>query len=296
MAAGCSSPPASLFGGAMIRISLAYLYEAGAEFAKLTEVANQSGEVKLPDIWHLAVAAQTKLMELYDQSFYKDNLIVSRQAALKLGEQVRQIADRNDFQTALTFFDRWQLADASRKFEDLFKAELAVADAYFVIPKGGYNTIKLITDATALFPPDLSKRAPEAVPDIVEAGRCLAFELGTSAGFHMLRAAESVLRRYWDHVSNNKARPKQRNIGVYLVHMEKHGFGDPKVIGVLKQIKDLHRNALIHPEETLTVEEAINLLGIVRSAIAAMLAPLPEVANPPPTVPAVPASAATPAP
>jgi hypothetical protein len=35
---------------------------------------------------------------------------------------------------------------------------------------------------------------------------CVAFELGTSAGFHVLSAAESVLRRYWDHVSNGKPR------------------------------------------------------------------------------------------
>jgi hypothetical protein len=73
-----------------------------------------------------------------------------------------------------------------------------------------------------------------------------------------------------------EAAPKQRNIGVYLGQMEKHGFCEPKELGTLKQIKDLHRNALIDPEETLTVEDAIGLLGIVRNAISAMLAPLPD--------------------
>ncbi|MBR2819307.1 MAG: hypothetical protein IKE60_31855 [Reyranella sp.] len=280
----------------MIRISLAYLYEAGAVIGKFADIVGTTADVKVMDIWHHAALVQTKIVEIYDQSFYKDNLIVSRQAALKLGEECAKLSGRSDFDAVVPYFDRWQVADAARKFEDLFKAELAVADAYFVIPKGGYNTTKLVTDATVLFPPSLPMKAPEAVPDIVEAGRCLAFELGTSAGFHILRAAESVLRRYWDHVSNNKPRPKQRNIGVYLAQMEKHGLGEAKVISVLRQIKDLHRNALIHPEETLTPDEAINLMGIVRSAVSAMLSPMPEVASPPRMTPAVPASTATPAP
>lgn len=280
----------------MIRISLAYLYEAGSVFAKLSSAVEGFEDIKLTSYWGWAGQARTKLVEIYAHSFYKDTLVVSRDAAMKLMNECQRHTERTDFESPISYFDRFELVDAVRKFEELFKAELAIADAYFVIPKGGYNTIKLVTDATALFPPDLSKKAPEAVPDIIEAGRCLAFELGTSAGFHMFRAAESVLRQYWDHVSGKKARPKQRNIGVYLAAMEKHGCGDPKIIGVLRQIKDLHRNALIHPEETLTVEDAINLMGIVRSAIAAMLAPLPEVAFALPTVPAVHASAATPAP
>lgn len=248
------------------------------------------------DFWGSAGQARTKLIELYWHSFYKDTLVVSQDAAFKLVDECTKFIDRTDHDAIVGYFERYSLIEAARKFEELFKAELAVADAYFVAPKGGYNTIKLITDATALFPPDLAKKAPEAIPDITEAGRCLAFELGTSAGFHLFRAVESVLRQYWDHVSGKQARPKQRSLGVYLAAMEKHSCGDPKIIAALKQIKDLHRNVLIHPEETLTVEDAINLMGIVRSAIAAMIAPLPEIVAALPTIPAVPASAATPAP
>ena len=104
------------------------------------------------------------------------------------------------------------------------------------------------------------------------------------------------MRRYWDYASGGKPRPTNRNLGAYLSKMEKRGYGDAKVIATLKQIKDLHRNTLIHPEETLILDDAINLLGIVRSAISAMLAPLPNVASAAPVAPAVPASTAAPAP
>jgi len=89
------------------------------------------------------------------------------------------------------------------------------------------------------------------------------------------------VRRYWDYASGGKPRPTNRNLGAYLSKMEKRGYGDAKVMATLK---------------TLTLDDAINLLGIVRSAISAMLAPLPNVASAAPVAPAVPASTAAPAP
>lgn len=297
MAAGCNSPPASLFGGAMIRISLAYLYETGANVGKLIDATNKTGTLKLTDIWHPVGEVHDRIVQVYNNSFYKDSLNVSRPLAFELASKCVPFRQRTDFEADMGFFEIWELNNAARKFDDILKAELAVIDAYFVTKKGGYDTLALVTNAAVLFPQSLRVRAPEAVDDILEAGKCLAFELGTSAGFHTLRACESVLRRYWDHVTSGTPRPKNRNIGAYLKKMEDLGVGDKKVLAVLTQIKDLHRNALIHPEESLTLDEAINLMGIVRSAVSAMLAPLPDVPSPPAAVPAaLPASAATPTP
>jgi len=55
------------------------------------------------------------------------------------------------------------------------------------------------------------------------------------------------------------------------------------LLASLQQIKDLHRNPLAHPEETLTLEEAVGLFGIVQSAINAMLKEIPD----PPPVPLI---------
>jgi hypothetical protein len=45
---------------------------------------------------------------------------------------------------------------------------------------------------------------------------------------------------------------------------------DPKVTHHIKQVKDLHRNPLIHPEESLTTPEALTLWNLCTSLIGAM--------------------------
>jgi hypothetical protein len=78
-------------------------------------------------------------------------------------------------------------------------------------------------------------------------------------------------------VTGGIAPPKVRNIGVYLESLKRLKKGDPKVIASIKQIADLHRNPLIHPETVLTMEEAISIMGISRSAVAAMLVEIPTI-------------------
>jgi len=48
-------------------------------------------------------------------------------------------------------------------------------------------------------------------------------------------------------------------------------FADAKVVSVLEQFIKLHRNPINHPQAVLTDEEAIALVGIVVSSIAAMV-------------------------
>jgi len=93
---------------------------------------------------------------------------------------------------------------------------------------------------------------PEAIPDVKEGARCLAYGLPTAAGFHVFRAVESVLRKYHAHVTEGKAPQNMRNMGVYIKSLETSGKGDPKVIAALKQMKDLHRNPVSHPEAPVT--------------------------------------------
>jgi hypothetical protein len=108
------------------------------------------------------------------------------------------------------------------------------------------------------------------------------------AGFHAFRVTESVLRKYYSHVTGGQAQPKVRNIGVYLNALKQSNKGDAKILAALKQMTDLHRNPLIHPEVILTTEESIATLGIARSVITAMLTVLPV--QPPTTTTAVVAS------
>lgn len=192
-----------------------------------------------------------------------------------LYEAIKKLTTHPDPARKMDFFDVYSVINALDNFEPVLKAELRAADAYFVSKKGGYDTIDLITRGDVLFPGGFADKVPEAVRDVQEAGRCLAFELGTAAGFHLLRANEAVLLRYWDAVTSKAAKPRNRNLGSYLAKLDDMKAGDEKVRATLRQIKDLHRNTLVHPEDVLTVDEAIDLWGIIRSAVSAMLKAIP---------------------
>lgn len=63
---------------------------------------------------------------------------------------------------------------------------------------------------------------------------------------------------------------------MYVNALLQSGKGDPKILTALKQISDLHRNPLIHPDAILSSEDALNVIGVARSVTSAMLAVLPE--------------------
>jgi hypothetical protein len=50
----------------------------------------------------------------------------------------------------------------------------------------------------------------------------------------------------------------------------KTGKANQKVVQVLDQIRDLHRNPLMHPQDFLTMKEAISLFDIAKSAIGSV--------------------------
>ena len=134
-----------------------------------------------------------------------------------------------------------------------------------------------------LFPDSLISKAPETEVDIKQGARCIAFDLPTAAGFHFHRANEAVLRRYFDSVSGSVSRPEPATMGALTGILKKQGLGDKCIIAALDNIREFHRNPLMHPEHTLaSIDEAISLCCAIRAAMGYMLEHLPVVA--PPTV------------
>ncbi len=166
-----------------------------------------------------------------------------------------------------------QIVTALDQYIPLLRAEMEVADTYFVRPKGGFDTTQLVENGVSIFPGGLDSKVPEVVDDCNAAARCIAFELPTAAGFHLHRVNEAVLRRYYDAVTNGDPRPDGRTMHAYLQSMTDKEVGDPKVIAALTGLKDLHRNPVMHPEHTIeSVDEALALHGTIYSAISHMLA------------------------
>ncbi len=168
------------------------------------------------------------------------------------------------------YFQAHNITAGIKEFENVFAAELQALDTYFISQKAIYSTPDLIERADYSFPEEIRKVLPdEAKLDIRQAGRCLAFDLPTAAGFHILRAVETAIRLYYNVVTKGTASPKTRNWGVYIRVLRKHG-ADPKIVSVLDQIRDMHRNPVIHPEVFLSIDEATVLFGVAQSAIVAM--------------------------
>jgi hypothetical protein len=179
------------------------------------------------------------------------------------------------------------ITSALTDFEAVFGAEIAGLPLYGVTRKAGYDLPTLIGNGAACFPAELPSKAPEALPDLQQATKCIAFELFTAAGFHLHRANEAVLRRYWDAVTGGASRPASGNMGDYLNELNNRNAGDAKVKAALKDLKNLHRNPLIHPGETLdNVDDAVALMSGVHTAVLNMLKEMPVIATVPPPTPA----------
>jgi hypothetical protein len=226
--------------------------------------------------WYLMFSAKNQLGSLFYQSVYTSHLRVSRQKASELETALNEVSgDGNDMTRLITEFEAWSVKNARDQFRTVLMSELSTLPAFLVSTKESYDLNTLIDDGLRLFPPTLIGKVPEARHDVIEAGRALAFELSTACGFHTFRVIESVLKRYWDEVST-LPRPKLETMGSFAVELEKGKHGDQKIWETLKQIAKLHRNPLIHPEVILEVEEAIEILGMARSAIGAMLRRIPD--------------------
>ena len=124
----------------------------------------------------------------------------------------------------------------------------------------------------------LKKISIAIVEEIRQSGRCLAFDVATASAFHIMRATESVIHKYYLQVCKPKSKKKLDSWGIYIAKLSQSQ--DPQVkevVALLQQIKDRHRNLIMHPEIVLTPDEAFTLFEIAQSAIITMAGNLPIV-------------------
>lgn len=189
-------------------------------------------------------------------------------AKLVLGQVADIPQERMEYE--LLWGDVYPITNSLREFQIVWQTELGKMDTYFISQKGIYSTSDLIERADNVLPAGIIRMLSESVrSDIKQAGRCLAFDLATASGFHIMRALEGVLRDFYCPTFLDK-KPKGRNWNSYI-QCVRDTDADPKVLAILDQIRSLHRNPTIHPQEVLTINEAMTLFGIAQSAIVAMV-------------------------
>jgi hypothetical protein len=272
----------------VLRIYLPYLFQLSDEIEPLAALPD--ADANRVDIFFTLMIAEHTIRSLIEQSLYAPYL---RSSYILAHELLGYLKETGTTKTdpVITRYELWQIKDCWNRYKIALRADFGALEAYFVIQQGGYDTRTLTQAGEALFPADLMAKVPETLFDAREAAKCIAYAVPTAAGFHIFRVLESVLRKYYAHVTSGAAAPKVRNIGVYLNALRQAKKGDPVVLGALKQIADLHRNPLIHPQVVLTMDEALSAHGITRSAVTAMLAQMPVV--PPTTSTALPAPPAS---
>lgn len=131
-------------------------------------------------------------------------LSVTNRAAWKLRECRSKLETSGN-----THLDAEQALELSKTMHDIrltLDAEIEGIHAFTISPKR-LDIKKLLADVSSLFAPNTFEAFPDiAKYDFVEAGKCIAFELPTSAAFHILRGTEANLRYYY------KALIKQKRI------------------------------------------------------------------------------------
>ena len=280
----------------MLRVDGNYLYTVGYQIHPISDF--KAGDATLgilgtsyASAWLPLVIADGSLEPLLSRSIFK--LRTSLQAGHGLLNSIkglRQIIEAvppkeraNKFLDAL---EVWYITENLKTFENVLAAEFALLPLYVVTQKAGFETSVLMENGLICFPTEISAKAPEAVHDFEQATKCIALEVLTAAGFHLHRGNEAVLRRYWDAVTGGEPRPKSRNIGDYLKVMDEKGYGDEKVRGALRHLKDFHRNPLIHPEHKIeTADQAIALMNSVHVVLVQMLKEMPNIDTPAQSVP-----------
>jgi hypothetical protein len=179
------------------------------------------------------------------------------------------------------------------RFEHVLSADLGKLITYYVTQKGIYDTADLIERAEGCLPVDAQNAVGEMViEELRQAGRCLALDSPTACGFHMMRALEGTLHRYYVSVCHPSSEEPLDSWAAYLSALRKAvGLKDPKgkdpalaptikdaaavnhvarVVALLQQIKDQDRNLIMHPEIVLTEEQASSLFETAKAAIIPM--------------------------
>jgi len=130
-----------------------------------------------------------------------------------------------------------------------------------------------------MLPESIIKDFPEASSDFDEAGRCWLFDTYTAAGFHLMRATESVIREYYKVITGVDLPKKYRNWGAYIKNLKKCPNASLNVIGFLDHMRENYRNPIAHPEHNLSADDAQILFGVCVGAIQMMAAEIKTITS-----------------
>lgn len=125
-----------------------------------------------------------------------------------------------------------------------------------------YTVQKLTEDISSLMAENVFGTLPEiAQIDFREAGKCIAYELPTSAAFHLMRGTEAVVRHYYFTKVRRNRINKPYLWGPMTDHLKTKRTPDG-LIESLDNIRRNYRNPTQHPDKVYDLDEAQDLLSL----------------------------------
>jgi hypothetical protein len=258
----------------MNHVHLVEFYHIGAHLYPLRELKAGEDVVKT---WSKLSIAKSWLDDFFNETKHI-SMPHTKEAAEVLYDHIQKILNRlrlkdieiefpDTNKEPLTHTESVFLEEFVKRFEQEFRFASRDLNIFSVADIGTHSTTKLLQDAHLNLSADIRARlSNEVINDIRAAGRCLAFNIPTAAGFHILRAVEPLILQYRNKLVGTSTPLRSRNWGAYIRDITSHG-GDLKVIGAIDHIRQFYRNPIMHPEETLTLEYALSLFYACLSVI-----------------------------
>jgi hypothetical protein len=197
---------------------------------------------------------------------------------LKVTKRATDPLKRIDAELKTTPADAKLTAPQARKLSTVVKdlrqtleAELKGLNAYIISPKR-IDVERLVGDVSSLFAPGVYESLSDICRlDLSEAGKCIAFERPTAAAFHMMRAAEEALRRYYCHfVKRERLSPMMWGPMVKALQVHRRAKSNGTLHANLDNIRLSFRNPTQHPDKIYDIQEAQDLWALTVEAISRM--------------------------
>jgi hypothetical protein len=178
------------------------------------------------------------------------------------------LPSKDQIERKLTSYEVVGVQQALNALETALSIQFSQVNTYRVTPKGTHDVKILIEASYETFGRYWYGMSELARGDWQSGARCLAFELPTACGFHVVRAMEAVIV---DFLNRTDKTPSRRDLYHYVQLMRELGTSE-EATDLVEQIRKHHRNPLMHPEDVLDVPTALSLYDLCRAAIVSIVA------------------------
>ena len=198
-------------------------------------------------------------------------LMVTKVASWELIQFRDELTKISDNNSLLSEEQSNKLKEICHKLRATLEAELQTHEAFIVTPKR-LDTDKLLDDVGSLMSPGIFPSLPSMSQyDLMEAGKCIAFERPTAAAFHLLRGTEAELRLFYcTLILRSQVSPLLWGEMTKDLRNRQKTKKHTTLYNNLDNIRLSYRNPTQHPDAIYDIHEVQDLCPLCFEAISRM--------------------------